>query len=241
MSREGKDALSTTGLQRLLRRIIPDSDYDSKTTYRELMDASERRLAATASSDNPVEKLLTARILHCPQEYQRWEEEHSILMQRVAEQRGEPAQKTSLLATALALIHRKALFEHLRDQHVCGNDRERLLKHFRTGEDYASLFIQEHATYLRSTASFICVRSVGRRIIRDSAFAEPLTDYEEAYAEYFGVFCKAALENADEEGSHSSSLLIPLKQRVNELRAELLGPSVARSGNWRKLSAVPAP
>ncbi|MGQ0834919.1 MAG: hypothetical protein ACT4O5_08380 [Gammaproteobacteria bacterium] len=238
MAREAKPGLSDTGLQRLLRRIVPDSRADAKDTHRQLMEESERRLAVAAASGDAAEKLVATRILGCPHEFQRWEEEHGLMMQRVTDQRGAEAQKAALLSAALALIHRKALFEYVRDEHVCGGDRQRLLAHFHGGNDYAGSFIQEHANYLRSAASYLCVCYLGQQVMHEPAFDEPLARYEEVYAEYFGLFCEVTLVGEkDEAANHSRSLLIPLKQQVNELRGEILGTAAARSGTWRKLSA----
>jgi hypothetical protein len=145
-------------------------------------------------------------------------------MRRVTIEHGSEARKIALRSAALTLIHRKALFEYLRDKKIRGGDRQRLLAHFHSGSDYATSVVAEHGNYLRSAASFICSCHVGRRVMLDARFDQPLARYEEAFTEYFGTFCDAALaRNEDEAGAYSRSLLIPLKHGVNELRDALLG------------------
>ena len=71
------------------------------------------------------------------QAYRRWEAEHDRLMRSVANERNRMGQLVALRSAAFALIHRKALFEYLRDQKVTGRKRHEVFKLVYGDRDYA--------------------------------------------------------------------------------------------------------
>jgi hypothetical protein len=229
---KGRGELSDTGVQRLLHGLLPDSRDAAAFTVEQLMDASDRRLTRVAASGAGADKLVAERIIGCQSEFEGWEREHSRLMQRVAAHGRPGRQRDALLGVAFELVHRKALFEYLRDKGIVGADREKLFAHFRAS-DYPRSCVQEHANYLRSTASFLCVRAIGLGLLREPAFDLPLARYQVAYARYFEACCQTVLEGTVPSGSS----LAALKRGAEEIREELLGSPTSRSGTWRR----PAP
>lgn len=213
-----------------LRRTVLLS---SIVSYDHLMEASQQRLDAAAHSGVPSEELIAARILDNPKDFSRWENHHSGLMRRTVSSGSAEAQKSELLSASLGLIHRKALFEYLQANQVNGNTRVHLFKHFFGYTDYATSVISEHGNYLRSAASYLCSSHVGRHLLLDDIFDQPLSDYERLYAQYFRVYCGFVIAADDTEKDCVRPLLASLKREVSDWRGALLALAHSRSGIWR--------
>ena len=178
----------------LLQRFGGDtaiSDF-RRLSHDRLMEESQRRLANAALSGVPNEERVAMRILDDARGYRRWEDEHATLMRRIAAERLPGVQKTQLLNVALSLIHRKALFEYLRDEQVRGIRRQDIVAHFFSHRDYNSAVVAEHGRYMRSAASYFCSSYVGSHVMFDALFEAPLGEYEDLYASYFRTYCSAA-------------------------------------------------
>jgi hypothetical protein len=233
MSTSRTDTSSTA--TRLLRLVLPDHDTSiGIVSHHQLMDESERRLSNAAHCGAPLEQAVANRILDSTREYGRWEDEHAGIMKRISTERRCEQQKIALLDASLALIHRKALFEYLRDRQVRGEARRRLLTLFHSHRDYEAAVIAEHGNYLRSAASFLCSSHVGTQLLMDEIFDEPLAQYENLYCEYFRAYCDlASLRERDPAAAYLRPLVMPMKRQVVEWRASLLALANSRSGIWR--------
>jgi hypothetical protein len=184
-------------------------------------DCVEAALRGGENSD----QLLARRIMESAANWAQWERAHSDLMRRVAD-RPARSQVEELKQTTLRLLHGKALFQQLRRAEVRGDQRVRLLAHFRPGRSFEAAMISEHGEYLRKALSFLCTHYVGADVLGDPAFIDPLQRYEELYCEYFNLYCRALLR----EGSESQSALLPLlKHQLSVQRAAVLDPRGAQS------------
>jgi hypothetical protein len=205
-----------------------------RLTHDRLMEESQRRLADAVLSGAPSEERVATRILDSPRDYRKWEDEHATLMRRIAAERLPAVQKAELLNISLALIHRKALFEYLRDEQVRGIRREEIMAHFLSHRDYTSAIVAEHGRYVRSAASYLCSSHVGSNVMFDALFENPLGEYEELYASYFRTYCSLTLTHGDDELEQSIvPLLIELKGQVGEWRKALIALTHSQSGIWR--------
>lgn len=186
-----------------------------------LMEASELQLQRLARRGSVEEARVAQRILECPMTFQSWEYEHTDIMRGVALAPRMAEQKRRLLAATLALLHRKSLFEYLRDHQVHDRQRERLLMHFHSGNDYARAMVSEHGNYLRSAASYLCATHLGLRLLNDSLFAGPLDEYAILYARYFATYAKLLLSRKDAD-SRVIKLAQKLKSHLGQRRRSLL-------------------
>src|SRR5437879_9587454 len=109
-----------------------------------LMEESEARVEMAAHFGSPADMLVASRILHNPDAYRRWEAEHDRLMRAVSEQVRLPRQVVALRSTAFALVHRKAIFEYLRDRQITGARRHRVFALFYGIRDYGNAVLAEH-------------------------------------------------------------------------------------------------
>jgi hypothetical protein len=200
------------------------------------MQESESRVEMTANSLAPADILVAQRILLRPAEFTRWEAHHDHLMRAVSSHGQLPPQMVELRATALSLVHRKALFEYLQQRQITGAKRRRLLAVFYGCADYTNAVLAEHGNYVRSSSSYLCTQHLAEHLMHDPALDEPLTLYEEWYAEYFQAFCDVELAETDEERQAclaQESLKPLLKHRVTEARKAILAmPQTQR--DWRE-------
>ena len=202
-----------------------------------LMEESEARVEMTACFDSPADMLVASRILENPDAYRRWEAEHDRLMRRVSEPARLDRQVVMLRSAALALVHRKAVFEYLRDRQITGARRHCLFALFYGIRDYANAVVAEHGNYVRCSSSYLCTYHLAERLMQDAAFDEPLRMYEQRYSEYFRTFCDVALARTEEEKQASAAMdaLKPLlKYQLAEARQAILEMPQMPAEDWRE-------
>jgi hypothetical protein len=205
--------------------------------HERFMEESQRCVEATARCGRAEDKSLASRILEHPVAYQRWLSDHDRIIRGVSEQSKLERQVHALRRSTFSLIHRKALFGYLRDQHVVGARRQHLFALFYGPRDYAGSVVAEHGNYLRSNSSYLCTRFLADELMHDGAMQEPLQLYEEWYADYFRIFCNIALAETPEEKETATALfaLQPfLKHRLNEARQGILELPHQTGGAWRE-------
>jgi hypothetical protein len=187
------------------------------------MEESESRIADIARQETSVQASAAQRVLDDTRLYHHWEAEHERLMRLVAAESRGLGQVTALRRTSFGLIHRKAMFDYLRVNHVTGRDRHAVFSLVFGEHDYVSAVVKEHGNYLRSSSSLVCSHHLGLQVMADRAFGEPLWRYEQLYAEYFRAFCSTALSSDDYKSAQTLSTLIPLlKRQLNDLRRVIL-------------------
>jgi hypothetical protein len=188
-----------------------------------LVRESEDRIEAALRADDPEERLVATRILEDPRMWRRWEVENNALMRDVAEHRRADGQMAELKIKSFQLIHRKALFEYLRDEQVRGPARRQIIQRLHPARSFTEGLLTEHAAFLRSAGSLICARHVGVAVAEDGVFEDPLARYEELYGEYFRAYCVATLGVAEETEAGAQRALLPfLKLQLEEQRRRLL-------------------
>jgi hypothetical protein len=205
--------------------------------HAQLMQESELRLEMSAHSKSPAD-LVASRLLHCPHDYRHWAAEHDRLLRPVSGQARLARQVTALRAAAFGLVHRRALFEYLRDAHLTGSKRRKLFGLFYGCRDYANAVLTEHGSYVRCSSSYLCTHHLGEHLMRDAAFNEPLQLYEQFYDEYFRAYCDVELAETEEEKQTVAPLeaLKPLlKYRLSEARQAILAMPQVTEKEWREV------
>ena len=234
MSRHEPTLKGSSALLERFAHTASTSDF-RRLSHDRLMEESQRRLRDAALSDDLDEGRVATRILDSTRLYRDWENEHAMLMRRIAAERLPAVQKAELLTIALALIHRKALFEYLRDERVHGRRRAEIMAHFFSHRDCASAVVAEHGRYLQSAASYLCSSHVGTKLMFDALFESPLAEYEELYASYFRTYCDIALAgDRDPVATSMQPVLLDLKAQIGEWREALIALTRSQSGIWRR-------
>jgi hypothetical protein len=192
--------------------------------HNRLMRESTDRVHSALYSDIPNEQLVASRLLESPSAFRTWESEHSGLMREVANPSFRRTQAALLKKATFRLIHRKALFEYLRDERIRGNERRRIIVSFHPAQDYTRSVIAEHGLYLRKACSFLCASHVGSNVVRDPGFLDPMTRYQELYAEYFQLFCSTNFGTDSAAAEPQGELLPLLKHQLEECRMAVMNP-----------------
>ena len=196
-------------------------------SHARLMRLSTDRVEAVLKYGENSEQLLARRVMESATSWEQWERAHSDLMRRIASCNAR-LQIDELKQTTLRLLHGKALFQQLRRAGVRGEQRVRLMAHFRPGRSFEAAMISEHGEYLRKALSFICTDHLGAEVVGDPAFIDPMQRYEELYSEYFDLYCRSLLGTLEEGGSQSA-LLPLLKHQLGAQRAAVLDPRGAQA------------
>jgi hypothetical protein len=196
------------------------------------MRESTDRVQSALYSDNPNEQLVASRLLESPAAFSTWETEHSGLMLEIANPSFRRTQAALLKKATLRLIHRKALFEYLRDEQIRGNVRRHIVSSFHPTQDYTRAVIAEHGLYLRKACSFLCTSHVGGNVVHDPGFFDPMTRYQELYAEYFQIFCRTHFGTESAATEPQVELLPLLKQQLEECRLAIMNPQAETA--WQK-------
>jgi hypothetical protein len=195
--------------------------------HQRLMRESTDRVQSALYGDDPNEQLIASRLLQNPATFRTWEDEHSGLMREVANYGFRRTQAALLKKATLRLIHRKALFEYLRDGKIRGSMRQRIIGYFHPAQDYSRSVVVEHGVYLRKAGSFLCTSHVGGHVVHDPGFLDPMRRYEELYAEYFDVFCCTHFSNDTDNAELYNGLMALLKRQLEECRLAIMNPRPA--------------
>jgi hypothetical protein len=201
------------------------------------MEESESRVQMSVYLHTPADTV-ASRMLDCPETYRRWEIEHDRLMHTVSDHGRVEEQVTALRTAVFGLVHRRAVFEYLRERQITGLKRRRVLALFYGCRDYTNAVLREHGNYVRCSSSYLCTHHLGEHLMQDAAFNEPLQLYEEWYAEYFRAYCDTELAETEMEKAASMTLdaLKPLlKHRVAEARQAILVMPKSPDREWREV------
>ena len=198
--------------------------HRNSVDYKRLMRESTDRVHSALYSANPNEQLVARRLLENPSAFRAWEGEHSELMLEVANPSFGRTQATLLKKATFRLIHRKALFEYLRDARIRGSVRRRILVHFHPAQDYTRSIVAEHGLYLRKACSFLCTSHVGCNVVHDPGFLDPMRYYQELYAEYFQLFCSTHFGTDSADTEPQGELLPLLKHQLEQYRMAIMYP-----------------
>jgi hypothetical protein len=205
--------------------------------HAQLMEGSQLRLEMSAHSRAPAD-VVASRLLESPDIYRHWEAEHERLMRSVSDQLRLARQVTALRSAAFGLVHRRALFEYLRDTRLSGSKRRRLFALFYGCRDYTNAVLTEHGNFVRCSSSYLCTHYLGEHLMHDAAFEEPLQLYEQFYGEYFRAYCDVELAETEEEQQivQPQEALRPLlKYRLSEARQAIIAMPQTLEKEWREV------
>jgi hypothetical protein len=195
------------------------------------MEESESRIENVAREGSTTQALVARRILEDTRLYRHWEAEHDRIMRSVASETRLRRQVIALRSACFGLIHRKALFDYLCLYRIAGRDRHAVFELIYGDQDYVKAVVAEHSNYMRSTSSLLCSNYLGRILLDDRAFGDPMLRYEQRYADYFRAFCGSALASNRFNNDDTLRTLVPyLKRQLGEQRRAILalapGPDV---------------
>jgi hypothetical protein len=187
-----------------------------------LMEHSEQYLQLAAKVGGTEEAAIATRLMQDVPLYRKWEQSHSRLMRGVAVHRRRSQQFVELKKVGFLTLHRKAPFEYLRDRRVHGQARRLLVRAMFGTQEYTQCILREHTAYLSSAASFLCTDSLCGDLMRDGAFCDALDHYQNAYNEYYRVYCDSMVAQQAGEASALEALLPYLRYQLKIIRDHML-------------------
>jgi hypothetical protein len=198
---------------------------DDRTMLTRMMECSELRVAEVAKFEEGPQKLAASRVLESAHSFRQWEGSHSQLMRGIVGEHKTERQVQAVKRMALAMIHRKAPFEYLRDQHVHGPARHRFFRLMYGAHDFANTVVREHRSYLASVCSFVCVDKFCAQSTLNAitAYEKSYTSYWRAHASYVMGTLPAA-ERAPQE-----ALLQWLRDDLKLAREQVLESAPSRA------------
>jgi hypothetical protein len=192
------------------------------------MDESEHAISEHANYGPPVSARACKQVLNEPMRYLLWHVRHEQRMGTVAGARLRERQILALRAFALEQIHAGALVRYLRDHRVVGAARDLTLREFFGVVDPHDAALMAHRDYLLAASSQVCAAEL-LELVNDKGAAQLLLDYEQAYGQFFGMFCEAARAKQESEPYLLASLMPEVRVAAANLRRRILaGDSRAR-------------
>ena len=189
---------------------------------------SEQAINEHAHSGPLVTQRVCSQLLNEPTRYVRWHVRHEQRMSAVADARLRQRQVLSLRAFALEQIHGSALVRYLRDYHVVGERRERTLHNFFGVADSRDAALMAHRDYILAASSQVC--AVGLlELANDGYGVEMLSCYEQAYGQFFSLFCESERSKQEGEPYLLASLLPEVRVTASNLRRRILEGDSRRS------------
>lgn len=178
------------------------------------MDESEYALRQACDSSSQRVSRIVNTIVGDSQIYKYWESNHADLLLPVAEQNNKKRQILALRKLEVQLVHRRALFNLIRDQHIRGKARQKLFRLFRATRDYQDAVIAEHQQYMIAMSSRVSTDHL-IDVMHDVDSKRLVQEYEESYAEYFKLKCFLAIT---EESYFIELVQMTMKDAREELR-----------------------
>lgn len=203
---------------------LPHRNCLSRVMLDRMMECSQEQLSDIAKNGEKHQMQVIQRVLESPRSRRHWEGAHCQLLRSIVDAEDPSRQARQVRRIALAMIHRKAPFEYLRDRRVSGAARERFFSVVYGWNDFTSSVLNEHRNYLEACASYYCVD----RFCAESSM-RALLSYERRYA----VYLRAQVRQLDEEhcGVHTQPAvwLGYLRQDLQLQRRKLMGTSPSRA------------
>jgi hypothetical protein len=191
-----------------------------------LMDVSEHWIEQIRRSDSDDMRLVVDRLCDTPATYSRWLSFHYDLMRKVAASDTSKEQLIRLRTTSFSLLHRQALFDHVRRAQVTGSDREALFAAFHGSASYAKAVLTEHGRFLESNSSLFCTDHLEFFIRNDTAFGAALADYRTQYMEFFAIYCDSVIAELRGDDFFMAPMIPELKTQLLGLQRRILAMPV---------------
>lgn len=204
-----------------------------------LMDASESRIDVLRRSGSAEKRLVVERLVETPVTYSRWLSFHYGIMQKVAAGESAREQRLRLRKASFTLVHRQALFQHLRDAGISGRARHALFRTLHGGTDYARAVVAEHGLFLESNSSLFCTQHLDFSLMNDAEFGEQLDAYRDAYMEFFALYCNWVIAEDRGQFYPFAPMFPEMKQQLLAMQSRLVALPVS-ADEQRQTRRVPS-
>lgn len=187
-----------------------------------LIDVSEMHIDKLHWAGADEERQVVRRLCATPAGYQQWWAFHAGLMRHVGSGGSRQAQIAMMRGKSFELIHRKALFEYLRDSSLPEDGRQAVVSAFHGSIDFRRALVAEHSRYLHSNSSLYCTHYLNGSILRDRRFDSGLANYQQVFMDYFDHYCAWVLAESRGERYTSRYLIPAFKAKLTVMKSDLL-------------------
>ena len=169
-----------------LRGKLNMQRYQSRRHQR-LMDESEQALLEATDAKSRRKSRIAKHVLSDPKMHRLWEARHAELVRPVADQRKRAPQVFALRDIEVRLVHRRALFDHIRHHELRGLEREQMFAAFYGPKDIQDAILLEHRQYMLAVSSHLSTHHL-INVMYDPLGNRLLRQYATLYREYFDLY-----------------------------------------------------
>lgn len=164
--------------------------YQSRR-HKTLMDESEQALWTAAEKKTGADARIAQQVLNDAKSHNLWESRHADLLLPVAAQSSRVPQVIALRDLEVRLVHRRALFDHIREHQMRGAARDKLFRVFYGSREFRDAVLAEHRQYMLAVSSRVSADHL-INVMRDPVSKRLIEQYEALYAQYFDLYCYRA-------------------------------------------------
>lgn len=188
--------------------------------HQRLMDESEHALWDAAQASSSRESRIAKQVLDDPKIHSLWESRHAELVRPVAEHNKRVPQVIALRGLEVRLAHRRALIDHIRNNHVVGRERDRLFSVFYGPREVRDAILAEHRQYTLAVSSRISADHL-INVMHDPISKRLLELYESVFTEYFDLYCFVVSCEDSACADAAKLLMLDARRRAKEARQRI--------------------
>lgn len=193
--------------------------YQSRRHQR-LMDESEQALLDATDAKSKRESRIAEYILSDPNMHRLWEARHAELVRPVAEQGKRIPQVFALRDIEVRLVHKRALFDHIRHHKLRGLEREQMFAAFYGPKDIQDAILLEHRQYMLAVSSHL---STGHliNVMYDPLGNRLLRQYAALYMDYFDLYGHVIRSQGDGWADAAKPLMSEAREEMATVRQHI--------------------
>ncbi len=193
--------------------------YQSRRHQR-LMDESEQALLDATDAKSKRESRIAEHILSDPNMHRLWEARHAELVRPVAEQGKRVQQVYALRDIEVRLVHKRALFDHIRHHQLRGLERDQMIAAFYGPKDIRDAILAEHRQYMLAVSSHL---STGHliNVMYDPLGNRLLRQYATLYRDYFDLYGQVVLSQGDGWADAAKPLMSEAREQMATVRQHI--------------------
>jgi hypothetical protein len=208
-------------------------------TSTRLMRESEDAVREHAGSGDDIWRRVCSQLIASEPRYAEWHASHELKMWKVADARVRGPQVLALRTVAVQQIHGTALVNYLRLGRVTGPARDTALRLFHRVSDLRDATLAEHRNYLVAASTQVCANDL-LDLVGDVEGLDLIRRYEQAYTQYFAMFCERAYALQTGNNYLLGSLLPEVRDVADRLRLKIIGSTLRpQKSRLVKVGAAP--